>query len=505
MQKRILTAAIPALLVTAWAPSARATKIASIVRGVGAGSDKAAGYVSYQIRRALQEDDRYEVVDLPRALGSPTQKRAERAFDVASEMLQKGRSAYETLDLDPAIEYLNTALAKYERHAAHVTDISKVADVLMLLGATHILRGEEKTGGKRLAQAKAIYPEVEPDPTIFNPGMRQIFDEAADRLAHRPLGTVSITSNPSYAEVYLDGDFVGVTPMAIDGVTEGRHFVRLVKDGYRNRGNVLNVVGQVEAADVATLKPTDSYEEFDALVEAATPSLATKEAGDRVGEVFRQLGVVLDVEQLMITEVRLDGERVRVMAIQIDVVASNVIKAAKQVFSYDSQPATYEREIEDLLRSSFAVDTLARKAGDGDPVAGDGGLVHAATGICYGMPCKKFKTLLLAIGGGGGTLLGLLGGVLDYLAYIDNGKYRVSAQPSQEAKDLRSAGTAKAIVGDILAGVGVAVAATSVVLYFVWEPAASTPADVIEQTDGSWGLAVTPLRGGAAVSAHFEF
>jgi hypothetical protein len=491
------------LLVTTWPGTAPAARIATIVRGVGAGSDKAAGYVAHQMRRAFQADDRYEVIDLEEALGNSASKKAVRAFKVAEQLTDKGREAYQTLDLDPAIEHLASALNKYERNAAFVSDIRAVAKVLMLLGATHILRGDEKTGALRLRQAIAVDPTVDPDPRIFNPGMRQIFQEAVGQLANRPLGTISVTSNPSYAEVYLDGKFVGVTPMAADSIQEGRHFVRFVKEGYRSRGNVIDVVGKEEAADVATLEPTDSFEEFDALVEAATPSLSSKQAGDRVGEVFKQLGQVLEADALMLTEVRLDGERVRVLSVLVDVADSKVLKSASQTFSYDSRPEIYEREVADMLRRNFADDTMAKARQDGVTGSG-GGLVHAASGVCYGMPCSKLKTLVLAVGVGGGTIIALLGGLLDYLAFVDNRDYRDSPQSGQEADDLRSSGTAKAISGDILLGLGIITAAASAGLYFFWEPSPST-SDVIEQTDRSWGLAFLPLAGGAAVSAQIEF
>jgi len=489
-------------ITTLSAASLHAKPISVVVRGIGAGSDKAAGFVQHFVREALKESDGHEVVDLAEALGSPTQNRAKRAFSVAEEMVVKGRSAYETLDLDPAIDFLNTALTKYERHAAYIESPAKVAEVLMLLGATHILRGEEKTGAKRLAQAVAVYPEIEPDPRIFNPGMRQIFQDAVDRLAARPVGTLSITSNPSYARVYVDGKFVGVTPMAIDKVTEGRHLVRLTKDGYRNWGRVIDVVGQVESTDVATMKPTDNFEEFDALVEAAMPSLPNLSIGDGAKLVHRQLGDLLDVDELFMAEVRLDGERVRVLAVLLDLTKKAVVNRGTQVFSYDSRPKTYRAEVAELLRSSFG--DHGGDDDDDDDDDDDGGLITAASGECYGMPCQKFKNLMLAVGGGGGALLGLLGGLLDYLAFVDHSNYEKTAQRSPEAESLKKSGITKSILGDVFVVLGVATAITAVTLYFVWDPSPSAE-EVVDQSGASWGWAIVPLTDGAAFSAHIEF
>lgn len=500
MTRRLILRLLTTLPIVIWSDAAVAEKLASVVRGVGAGSDKAAGHVAHQMRRGFQADGRYDVVDLEYSLGNPTREEAHHVLLAAEELTQKGRRAYEVLDLEPAIEYLTTALDKYEQRAALVTDISTVTELLMLLGATHILRGEERTGARWLARAIAVDPAVEPDPRIFNPGMRQIFHEAAARLADRPLGTVSVTSAPSYAEVFLDGRFVGVTPVAVDDVPEGRHFLRLAKQGYRSHGRVIDVNGKVEAVDTISLVPTDNFEELQALVEAATPLLSGKQAGDSVGEVPKQLGQLLEADELMMTEVRLDGEQVHVLAVLVDVGEARVVESASQTFSYDSRPETYEREITDLLRRNFIDHAIAKERREGG--AGVAGLARAARKTCYGVPCSEFKTLLLVVGVGGGATVGLLGGLLDYLAWVDNGEYRDAAQLSSEADDLRSSGTAKAISGDILVGLGIVTAAVSVGLYFFWE---LPPSGVVEQPGSAWGLALVPASDGAALSAHVDF
>jgi hypothetical protein len=482
-----------------------ATKpIGVLVRGAGAGSDKAAGFVAHYMRTLVAQDERYQVADLSDTLGGDSADRAKRAFEVAEEMVQKGRAAYETLDLEPAIDYLNTALNKYERHAGHVTDIKKVAELLMLLGATHILRGEDKTGTKRLAQAVAVDPSIEPDPRIFNPSMREIFQDVTKKLKERPQGTVAITSNPSYAEIYLDGKFVGVTPTAMDKVPEGRHFVRMVREGYKSWGKVIEVVGQVEAADTATLKPSDNFEEYDALVEAAMPSLSNKAVGDKVGEVFHQLGKLLKVDELLLAEVRLDGERVRVLAVLIDVTEATVLRSASRTFSYDSRPETYANEIGDLIKKNFSVGAVASAASTKVDGPSGGNQAYASGGQCAGMACQKFKTVVLAVGAGGGALLGGVGALLDYLAYVDNGDYRATAQTSPKSKDLMSSGKNKALLGDVLVGVGIAMIGASVGMYFLWTPS-PTASEVVGQKSSGWSLGAAPTPGGAAVSISTTF
>jgi len=54
-------------------------------------------------------------------------------------------------------------------------------------------------------------------------------------------GAISIASDPPGASVYVDGQFVGETPLDVQQVTAGDHRVRLVKDGYLENGRVVNI------------------------------------------------------------------------------------------------------------------------------------------------------------------------------------------------------------------------------------------------------------------------
>ena len=54
-------------------------------------------------------------------------------------------------------------------------------------------------------------------------------------------GALSVASDPSGAAVYVDGRFVGHTPIDVQDLPAGDHRVRLVKDGYLENGRVVSV------------------------------------------------------------------------------------------------------------------------------------------------------------------------------------------------------------------------------------------------------------------------
>jgi len=61
-----------------------------------------------------------------------------------------------------------------------------------------------------------------------------------DRPATAAFGTLQLRSTPSGAEAYVDGEFVGYTPMSF-GTRPGRHEVRFVLDGYEEFSTSVNV------------------------------------------------------------------------------------------------------------------------------------------------------------------------------------------------------------------------------------------------------------------------
>jgi hypothetical protein len=492
---------------------ASATRLASVVRGAGAGADKGAAFASYFARYYMTEDGRYDVVDLNTVLGVPEIEQASKAFGQADELIQKAMSAYETLDLDPAVDYLGQAVQKFEKNAGFLIDVKDVANALMLLGAVHILRGEEKTGAERLAQALAINPAVEPDPRIFNPSMRQVFQKVADGLGRKAKATLSLTSSPSYAEVYVDGKFYGITPMAVPQLSEGRHFVRLSRDGYKSWGDVVSVVAGREGATNGVLRPIKRAEEYDKAAAAAIDEMRRNADDDDAGAKDAMLGLqrLLGVDQLFLAEVKLEGERISLLAAQYDCKAKQRLKVVRRPFPYDPKADAFDREISDLLRREFGETTLGKRQvikaapeeGEGDAEANDGDVVNAhAKGPCYfGMTCQKMKLAALITGAGGGAVLAATGGLLWYFASSNRNSFVVAKQGTPEASSFRSAGKTEAVFGDILFPLGVLTAAAGAAVFFFYHPPVAAASSASGNADVSVGL----LPGGASLSATVGF
>ncbi|WP_456365879.1 PEGA domain-containing protein [Thermococcus sp.] len=69
------------------------------------------------------------------------------------------------------------------------------------------------------------------------------------------MGKLTVKSNPSGAEVYVDGRKVGTTPLENYTVTAGTHEITLIKDGYQNFTKTVTVNPGEEASITAVLTP----------------------------------------------------------------------------------------------------------------------------------------------------------------------------------------------------------------------------------------------------------
>jgi hypothetical protein len=68
-------------------------------------------------------------------------------------------------------------------------------------------------------------------------------------------GVFAIESTPPGAEVYVDGEFVGTTPMAEHGLTTGKHEIELRKKGFATWKRQLSVSAGARATVAAEMEP----------------------------------------------------------------------------------------------------------------------------------------------------------------------------------------------------------------------------------------------------------
>ena len=221
-----------------------------------------------------------------------------------------------------------------------------------------------------------------------------------------------------------------------------------------------------------------------------------------------EIGTFLDIDSLMLVDVRLEGETVKVQATQVDLNAPTPAEAwrasGEQLFSYDTVPKTYEREIGMLIKTSFSEMAMAGPA----KVSKETSESWAFADSCLGMACSTYKQVMVWSSLGAGIAAAGAGGAMWALAKQDNDSYRGGpdgpAQGSDEASTLKESGQSKALVGDVLVGVGVSAMVTGALLHWLWFPGA-TADDVMNQSGSGWGFQWLPMVDGGTLQLSGEF
>lgn len=304
-------------------------------------AEQAALEVGYIARTGFDRSPNYDVFPLETLLQS--QNQAERAaHEEARLKLQEGRTAYDALDLTGALASFTAAVLAFEKSASQWKSPEPVVETHLLMGATQALLGDAKSATDSFAQALMLDPRArmpsESMPEVAVPAMQnahlQVTEAASGRLA--------VYSSPQMAEVWLDGRFRGVTPLQLDQIPTGRHYLRLVSPGYHNEGRTIDVAPHQETTIQSSLRPTAKLTDYQnstsALRQGNTAALA-------------QMGQLLKVDRILFLRIQAAGPDITVFGILADGVTGETYQEAQKSFSTLSP--LFRGEAENWLAASF--------------------------------------------------------------------------------------------------------------------------------------------------------
>ncbi len=222
---------------------------------------------------------------------------ADDALTEAQQLFQNAREAYDNLELDAAAEQFSLAIDAYEEQVAHLDDFADVTDCLLYLGAARILAGSERSGQSAFGSLLIIDPERRPDPDLFPPPVVQSFESVVSRMRRVRDGSISVTTSPPGADVYVDGVLLGSSPQEMPGLKSGRHYVRAQMQGYGEVGRVVEIRRGREASVSLDLEPTEEGPVIAELLDQL-PGQLEERPDDAIGTVQR-VGEILGVEILI--------------------------------------------------------------------------------------------------------------------------------------------------------------------------------------------------------------
>jgi hypothetical protein len=149
----------------------------------------------------------------------------------AREQLTEGRQAYLDLELERAIELLQSAVADFDAAASALEDTAELGEALLFLGASQVFANQAREARRTFARLHVQMPHVQPDPDTFNPDVVMRYQQSAPRDISNPMGSIRVESEPPNAIVYVDYVPRGRTPHTVEPLAEGMHVVRVTRPG----------------------------------------------------------------------------------------------------------------------------------------------------------------------------------------------------------------------------------------------------------------------------------
>jgi tetratricopeptide (TPR) repeat protein len=138
------------------------------------------------------------------------------------DLLEQGKQYYQEGKFEETVEKLTLALKM-------LSDKDKLVDAYLHMALSHFALGEKEKAKQDLAELLRLDPTHKLDPMYYPPDFVQLLDEAKGAI----LAHITIETEPTEAQVYLDGELKGLSPLELQEVAAGEHKLVVLKEGYK--------------------------------------------------------------------------------------------------------------------------------------------------------------------------------------------------------------------------------------------------------------------------------
>lgn len=424
---------------------------------------KAAAAIGAILRERFAANRKLRLIEPGRVLSGDPKTREEESLDRARAAFADGRRAYDALNLDEAIARLGQAVTLYQESGPLLGDTRELAAALAHLGAALTLRGSTEEGVSTFVELLTIAPSYHPE--SFPPTVMTIFDRALETYGAAKRGGLEIYSTPPYAAVFLDGELRGVTPISLDELPAGTHYLRLEKDGFVVHGGPIEVSPEQQLTTQTKLRDVKRGPELRDLLSKSSREVVE----DGMGSALRDLSRLLKCDTLVSISVAQSGRDVTLVGGVFDTGGASRLATERAVVSADS--ASFTRDVESYITrleaaaartdvdaldvpaggKGFGLDTGAgagarlQGSGGGDRAPQSGRVVRGRK--TDGTP-ETTEVLGWVLIGTGIASIGV-GAVLGISALNTQSDFEMTPQASPDLASIQRSGETKAIAADI--------------------------------------------------------
>ncbi|KFE63582.1 PEGA domain-containing protein [Hyalangium minutum] len=274
-------------------PSAAAPTLTVLVVPLDAAAQAQLPQLTYQAEQAVAGTERFQLVRLADALDAQGARERDAKAAAAAAALQEGQKAYDELDTQQALKQFDQAAQLYEGSdlSRHFMDMSR-ARVMKI--AAYVANGDNKAFQRELKEVLARNPRAEFSSNFFPPDELAVVEKVRRGILAEATRTLEVKTGDVPAQIFMDGQFQGISPMTLSGLTSSEHFVTAIAPGYAS------AQGRFRGEAALKLEPLPTASKLKAWVDriAAAPEGADRDAA------LRELGTFAGTQQVMALLVR---------------------------------------------------------------------------------------------------------------------------------------------------------------------------------------------------------
>lgn len=257
--------------------------------------------VSGAISQALKSATNWTIIDSQAVQTRMASKRGPVQAAIfhgeAEQLLAEARILMEQAEFPQAAVTLDQARESILFYREHLTTQAELIDIHLTLSLLYVGLGEQQKALTELRRVASYNPKLQLDPQRFPPDVIDSYQAIRAEVISSS-GSLEVTSTPPGARVYVDGALRGETPVVIQGIPSGEHFIRLEDASNRVDFREVTVDPQHTTPVVSTLRLPN----FHLGTSKPFQSLPRDKRGAHVVRVYSVVSQALEVDLVVVAQ-----------------------------------------------------------------------------------------------------------------------------------------------------------------------------------------------------------
>lgn len=286
-----------ALLSTAafGSPPPTARRMSVLVVPMDKGAESLQVKLETYMLETLGEYQGLQVKPSDELFGNPPDEEAEASLKRAETGFKESKDAFEGRNYEDAERKLKATIKEFTKAAAALKACGHLCDAMAMFAATLQTRGDVEEAKIAILDLQALGPTFELDRKKFPQEFISLRATVATSRNAQLRGNVNLKTKPNGARIYLDGEFMGYTPMKLETLSIGKHIVRVERPGFKKWGTVVEVSPE-ETPITQELIATSGYKAYDSVLD----KLAGEALKERGGATMTSLGKTFGVDRALV-------------------------------------------------------------------------------------------------------------------------------------------------------------------------------------------------------------